>query len=188
MRLQGSPVTAMPTATDVMLYLAVLPLSILIGDPLGEELGFRGYALPGLMRRHSTLVAVAILWVGHLVWHLPLFFATDPPHLRRSPSACSAEERPSRWLLNATRNIVMVMILHGEFNAAQQQFLGGFTGADSQRAQLHVAIGWALTATVVIWHTGGTLLPRKGSTTAAPLDLPPDHTAPAPTHSPAEAP
>lgn len=41
--------------------------------PIGEEYGWRGYALPLLMERHSPFVAsiaVGALWI---VWHLPAF-------------------------------------------------------------------------------------------------------------------
>jgi membrane protease YdiL (CAAX protease family) len=171
MQVGGTSSEAMPKITDALLYLIVLPLSILIGGPLGEELGFRGYALPVLMHRHSTMVAVAILCLGHLLWHLPLFFASDPPPPAAFALGLLSGGVVLAWLLNSTRNIVLVMILHGGFNAAQQQFIGGYTGADSHRAQLYVAIGWAIVAAAIVWRTRGTLLPRKGTSTAPALHL-----------------
>ena len=58
---------------------------------------------------------------------------------------------------------VDVMLLHGGFNTAQQQFMGGFTGDDSAHVQLLAAIGWAIAAAFVIWRTHGTLAPVGGS-------------------------
>jgi membrane protease YdiL (CAAX protease family) len=59
-------------------YLApVLLLSTLAADPgpLGEELGWRGYALPRLLAgRLSTLASAIVLGVIWGVWHLPAFF------------------------------------------------------------------------------------------------------------------
>lgn len=49
----------------------------LIGGPLGEEYGWRGFALPALEARFRPLVASLILGVIWTVWHLPLFFISD---------------------------------------------------------------------------------------------------------------
>jgi membrane protease YdiL (CAAX protease family) len=40
----------------------------------GEELGWRGYALPGLLDRHSPLVASLVIGIVWGLWHLPLSF------------------------------------------------------------------------------------------------------------------
>jgi membrane protease YdiL (CAAX protease family) len=47
---------------------------LLLGGPLQEEIGWRGYALPKLQEQQTALVSgivVGLLWG---LWHLPLFF------------------------------------------------------------------------------------------------------------------
>jgi hypothetical protein len=51
-------------------------LNLLIG-PLGEELGWRGYALPRLLRRFNPCAASLILGVIWGLWHLPSFFLSS---------------------------------------------------------------------------------------------------------------
>jgi membrane protease YdiL (CAAX protease family) len=50
-------------------------LSILVSG-LGEELGWRGYALPRLQARHGALGASALLGLVWALWHLPAFVWT----------------------------------------------------------------------------------------------------------------
>lgn len=49
----------------------------LINGPLGEEVGWRGYAFHEFRKRHSLLGSSLILGSIWGVWHLPLWFATS---------------------------------------------------------------------------------------------------------------
>ncbi len=68
------------TGFDFQPWLVALPLLLLQGkiltDPgaLGEELGWRGFALPRLLELTHARTAALILGVVWAVWHLPAFY------------------------------------------------------------------------------------------------------------------
>lgn len=53
--------------------IAFLYILVLMG-PLGEEAGWRGFALPILLKHNSPIKASIILGCMWALWHLPLFF------------------------------------------------------------------------------------------------------------------
>jgi membrane protease YdiL (CAAX protease family) len=58
---------------DRLLYL--LPFKLVTDTgPIGEEFGWRGFALPFLLGRRTPLAAALILGVVWAFWHLPTFF------------------------------------------------------------------------------------------------------------------
>jgi membrane protease YdiL (CAAX protease family) len=115
---------------DVPLLAAVITLSFHIfpGSALGEEIGWRGYALPRLQAGRSALSASLILGVIWAFYHLPLFFTGQA---FRSPSILVpfvisgiALSVILTWVYNGTGgSLLLVVLLHATANLPLTLFL-----------------------------------------------------------------
>ena len=65
-QLQGNPIGFISLALFIFLF-----------GPLTEEMGWRGYALDGLLSEHGILKASLLLGCLWALWHLPLFFIPE---------------------------------------------------------------------------------------------------------------
>lgn len=54
-------------------YMVVVALVFVLPNTLGEELGWRGFALPELLKRSGPLASSLTLGVFWAVWHLPMW-------------------------------------------------------------------------------------------------------------------
>jgi membrane protease YdiL (CAAX protease family) len=68
------PVMRQPPVAPAALVVNVFFLAL---ATLGEEIGWRGVALPALQRRHSALAASAVLGLLGATWHLPFWLLLD---------------------------------------------------------------------------------------------------------------
>ncbi|MDA0563140.1 CPBP family intramembrane metalloprotease [Streptomonospora sp. S1-112] len=62
-----------PTTAFLISALGLYPHILLLGGPLAEEPGWRGFALPRLERRFGPLPGTLLLGALHAAWHLPLY-------------------------------------------------------------------------------------------------------------------
>ena len=89
----------------------------------GEELGWRGYALPHLLSRYNAISATVILGCLHALWHWPLIllphmWLSDVPILPWTIFVI-AEAFFFTWIVSSTGNSVLLAALfHGMSNAA----------------------------------------------------------------------
>jgi len=99
---------------------------------VGEEPGWRGFALPVLRGRHGPLVATLILWPVWALWHLPSFLAR--PEFAAGAFigftfGILAATAWTTWLYDKTRSVLMIVIWHALVN-----FTRGIAGAASAEA------------------------------------------------------
>jgi CAAX protease family protein len=154
------------------------------GDgPLGEEPGWRGFALPGLQSTLSPLVSTLILGVLVTVWHVPLLFLEEgllrPSIIVGFLLGTMAVTFWYTWLFNHTGGSVLMTLLS---HAAQGTIIiGGFwsLGADFARANLLTGLVWlAVAIGLVVFDRKAWLGPAAVETTT-PQAMPPRAAAPA---------
>jgi len=77
--LMGGIIPASPAVGHIPLAMANFALVFVVGGPLGEEFGWRGFALPALAALLNWRVASVLLGLVWGLWHLPLFFMANTP-------------------------------------------------------------------------------------------------------------
>ena len=92
------------------------------GSALGEEIGWRGYALPRLQSRRTALTASLVVGTLHGLWHLPLWLRGEPDHpLSVYPAFLIQALALSviyTWLYNSTKgSLLLVVLFHTATNA-----------------------------------------------------------------------
>jgi membrane protease YdiL (CAAX protease family) len=132
-----------------------------LDGPLGEEPGWRGYALPGLQANRSPLTAALMVGLLAALWHLPLILvgAASPFELL-APFSLGIV---ASWLYNRTGgSAFLALLLHAADGVIQIGGLG-FVGADAVRiVWLYSGLWCAMAIGVVI--LAGSKLRRQPAT------------------------
>ena len=139
---------------------SLVPLFLLFAltDGLGEEPGWRGFALPRLLERTSRLNASLLIGVVWAVYHLPLFWTVGRP-LYGQPFLILLVELPAMsvlytWVFQHTAGSALLAILfHASGSAWWSVFVATVSAAeaDSLRSILIVVLlKWLLAAAVAV--------------------------------------
>ena len=139
---------------------------ILFLSVLGEEIGWRGYALPWLQGRYSALTFSIILGLVWGICHAPLFLVADGFH-NSIPFTLFLLQAVAlsilmTWLFNSTHgSLLMVVIFHATSNTTLGIFpvMPADNVGSARRLWIAVALLWAFTLTIIA-HTGPARLSR----------------------------
>jgi membrane protease YdiL (CAAX protease family) len=156
------------TTTPLSPWYGLLPILALefLQGPLGEELGWRGYALPGLQVRRSALTASVLLGIVWTGWHLPLLFIPGAsmygfPLLAFLVYSVAFAVLYT-WLSNHTNGSVLIaMLFHLSANFALTLVVTVLPDIDVPQAWWFLAAAWALVALIIVVLTGPSLTGKR---------------------------
>jgi membrane protease YdiL (CAAX protease family) len=140
------------------------------GGPLGEEIGWRGFALPRLQPRYGPLLGTLILGVPWAVWHLPQFLT---PYQGGGPGTglmtfvtdfslffvfVMALAVIMTWLFNHTKeSIFFAITTHASVDTPLVVLFPLFLAADFMSQTLAFALGLGVVALFIVGLTRGRL-------------------------------
>jgi membrane protease YdiL (CAAX protease family) len=121
--LAGRPPGVLASFT-VVTFLGTV-MNHLFRGPLGEEAGWRGFALPRLQARYSALKSSLILGLVMVVWHIPTFFIQGLSGgkllilIASFVVALMSFTVMMTWLYNNTQgSLLLTVLMHLAFNVA----------------------------------------------------------------------
>jgi membrane protease YdiL (CAAX protease family) len=156
----------------------LLPVSYLLwyvavfflGGPLGEEPGWRGFALPRMQPRYGPLWGTLFLGVLWAFWHLPDFltaskgggpgtgFATFLTNFPIFMLAVVSLAVIMTWIFNHTRGSIFTAVLaHASVNTPEAVLIPLFPAMDMISLHLASLIGFGVPAMLIVILTRGRL-------------------------------
>ena len=134
----------------------VIPLAVAFSTPFqaGEEIGWRGYALPRLADSIGLRWASILLGVIWAVWHLPQFFIREgdtygQPFLVFALQVIAISVALA-WLWNGTRgSLLLPMLLHSAVNNSKDIVPSATPGANNTFGVHASPVAWL--TLVLLW-------------------------------------
>lgn len=141
----------------------IVPFAILFSTPFqaGEEIGWRGYALPRLAEHFGLSRASVLLGVIWGCWHLPQFFIREADTYQQSfwvfVLGVTALSVILAWLWQRTGgSLLLTMLLHAAWNNSKDIVPSGVAG-DTETFGFHASfVSWVTLA--VLWLCAAWLL------------------------------
>jgi len=135
--------------------------SLIIGGQSGEEIGWRGFALPRLATRFGYGAGSIILGVIWALWHLPLFFVREADTYGQSfilyTLQVTATSVAIAWLYQRTNgSLLLTMLMHSAINNTKDIVPSHLDGGMSSFTFNASIVGWMTVA--VLWMCAGFFL------------------------------
>ena len=106
----------------IVIYLPIaFIVNLLVGGPIAEEFGWRGFAQPRLQSRIGVFKASLLIGIVWGLWHLPLFIFGDGTAVGSIPFPAfilltTAWSVLLAWVYNGTGSMLMPVLMHASFN------------------------------------------------------------------------
>ncbi len=157
--------TLLGLATITVTWSSLTALGNIFVAGYGEELGWRGFALPRLQARKSALASALLLGILWSLWHLPWRIALGLPVTADGllqfvicyPLMLTAWTVLFTWVYNSTRGSLFPIILFHTFaNISLNTFscpgwvLGTVNGFDGTVFALYAILLWAAVLLIVV--------------------------------------
>jgi membrane protease YdiL (CAAX protease family) len=148
------------------LIAAATVFSTVVGGQSGEEIGWRGYALPRLAHHFGYAGASLLLGVIWALWHLPLFFVRGADTYGQSffvyTVQVTALSVALAWLYrNTNGSLLLTMLMHSAINQSKNIVPSVVPGATNSFTLSSSVVAWLTAA--VLWICAGYLLIRMTS-------------------------
>jgi uncharacterized protein len=149
----GSPAPAWSNIPPVLDVIPMVLLFAVFSGPLGEEPGWRGFALPRLLSRYPALTASLILGVVWAAWHIPLLLVGDLTVYGTVNAVLAAIV--FTWVYQNTGGSVLIPILMHMSHQNSVRYLGKvFVEPDHTQQQWIAVAIWALVAVAIVALAG----------------------------------
>jgi CAAX protease family protein len=145
------------------IIVAATVASTVVGGQAGEEIGWRGYALPRLAARFGLARASVLLGVIWACWHLPLFFIPGIDKQGQSflvyVLQVTAMSVAMAWLYGHTHgSLLLAMLMHSAVNQSKDIVPSAVPGAANPLALSTSLVAWLTVA--LLWIGAGYFLVR----------------------------
>jgi membrane protease YdiL (CAAX protease family) len=144
-------------------------VATIFGGPLGEEIGWRGYALPRLTERFGLARASLALGLIWACWHLPVFFIPGLDQYGQSFPVyvlqVTALSVAMAWLyVHTNGSLLLAILMHSAINQSKDIVPSARSIATNPFALNASLVAWLTIG--LLWISAGYFLVRMHRTAA----------------------